>query len=161
MQRPGLGHLRTPLVTLAVLAVQGVLGAHASAAGLMVVEHHLPDRQGCVLTCHASPSLGHLYAPLVTLARTPSGAHSACAARAAARTVASLLAAPPALAVCMKCEHGALGGSRGCTRGKDIGSECGWGSGVNLLLAGGGVLTVVETRILVGACAVHGPVDSC
>lgn len=112
--------------------------------------------QGCVLTCHASHGLGHLFAPLVTLARAPSRAQrpgTACVERAAPRTVAPPLAAPPALAVRVKPEDGAPGGSRGSTLGEGVGLGCSWGSSPHLLPAGGGVLTVVETRILVRACA--------
>ena len=108
-----------------------------------------------MLTCHASHGLGHLFAPLVTLARAPSRAQrlgAACTERAAPRTVAPPLAAPPALAVRVKREDGAPGGSRGSTLGEGIGLRCSWGSGAHLLPAGGGVLTVVETRILVRAC---------
>ena len=113
------------------------------------------DAQGCVLTCHASHGLGHLFAPLVTLARAPSRAqrpHAAAAERAAPQTVAAPSAAPPALAVHVKREEDVPGGSGGSTPGKGVGLGCSWGSGAHLLPAGGGVLTVVETRILVRAC---------
>lgn len=141
--------------------------------------------QGCVLTCHAAPGLGHLYAPLVTLARSPRKALAApgCAAPPAGFPVASpcVKREAPALGAgggVIQTPGGALrglsrcGGGGGPVGGRSAGDRwCGGvavpqcGLGRRLLGIGGGppaqpgdgVLTVVETRILVGAHASRHP----
>ena len=141
--------------------------------------------QGCVLTCHAAPGLGHLYAPLVTLARSPRKALAASGS-AAPRT-GLLVASPrvkreePALGAgggVIQTPRGALrghlrcGGGGGPVGGRLAGDrwcggvavpECGLGrrplgiAGGPPAQAGAGVLTVVETRILVSAHTLRHP----
>ncbi|KAK9841986.1 hypothetical protein WJX81_002803 [Elliptochloris bilobata] len=54
-----------------VFSASGVLGnlsVHSGAIACLVHHRGRVMVQGCVLTCHAAPGLGHLFAPLVTLA---------------------------------------------------------------------------------------------
>jgi hypothetical protein len=125
-----------------------------------------------VLASHAAPGLGHLYAPLVTLARAPL---AACAdpAQALAGPVGGSLA-PSRAPARIKREGAQLPASRGGAPADSLGAASVWGGTCSEAQSHhgggggggggsggcGGVLTVIETRILVrrrlfcGICSV-------